>query len=1459
MSASQEFSKEQLNYYRICYITTDILTEGLRSLFKQEWDNRYKATLGEWKDDAKSGMAFYNEESPRNQRRNAHLLVTIRNGDRAKWDCTMLFYAILYSDCIGRSLSPTVRTNVDDLRKFRNEEFAHMPRGSLVDADFQNTISKVHGAFQALGLSTSQINDVKNQTYFPTEKLSLVEQELLQEKQQRKVLEDQLEKDISPFCILPPKPSHHVTGRNREVAEITKQLKELKWANKNELSYLYISGNPGSGKSQLAGLIAKRFFDEAREIPSSTPCVMTLNAASPDSLLESYALMARQVKCPEYAVTNTINSKDVKTEEKISNLKTLISARIELYTSWLLIVDNVFSMPWVHVHLPERGNEQWSNGQILITTQDVSSIPSTGSFVNHVSISRGMEADDSCSLLAMLSGISSCEIEKEVTMKLDYQPLALASAATYVKQVRQNKTTSNFTWVDYLEKIEKGQRSTTEKFLSQSNLCYPKSMTAATTLAVENGMISDKIVGHTFALLSLCSADPLSLDIVFNYISRVDEQAADKELICLNLKRCSLVLFEEDEGGAFIRVHQVVHDAIKTVMEDHQEPLSQIINAAAASFSQFITAIPKHCKTYSDTIHLVPHLKALINTTYDNKGTLRPDNINSDYLIQLGEICTEHCECDISWRYHKYALTTRLKILGPDHTQVANSYLHLGNIHQSLGDLKHAKEYEYLALEIYLKEFGPDHIYTARVYSGLGTIHRDLGDLELAKEYQERALAIQLKRLGPDHADVAFSCHYLGRIHHNLGDLERAKECHARAIAISLKRLGPDNVDVAANYSHLGRIHHDLGDIKVAKEYHERALAIVLKRLGPDHADVAISYHHLGRIQRDLGDLELAKEYHECALATYLKRHGPDNVDVAGCYHHLGRIQRDSGDLELAKEYHERALAIDLKTLGSDHANVASCYHHLGCIHHDLGDTELAKEYHERALAIHLKTLGPDHAEVASCYHHLGRIHHDLGDIKLAKEYHERALATYLKTLGPDHAEVAKCYHYLGRTHHDLGDLELAKEYHELAQRLGPDNVDIASSYHHLGCTHYDLGELKRAKEYHESALAIYLKRHGPDHANVASCYLHLGCIRRDLGDLERAKEYHERALAIHLKTLGSDHANVASCHHHLGCIHHDLGDIELAKEYHERALAIHLKALGPDHAEVASCYHHLGRIHHDLGDIKLAKEYHERALATYLKTLGPDHAEVAKCYHYLGRTHHDLGDLELAREYHECTLAIDLKRLGPYNVDIAFSYHHLGCTHHDLGNLKRAKEYHESALAIYLKRVGPDHANVASCYHHLGCIRRDLEDLERAKEYHESPLAIDLKTLGPDNADVAVSYHHLECTHYDLGDLECPKEYHESTLAIEKNKPAGKHNSNSGCIDQKLNDLDRAMEHQEPLNVTTTDGHSVYVHDEQVEDLRESSKHQKHSETVNFQNQAFQHSDETTDSGKLCSMCNII
>ena len=170
MAAAKEYTDEQLNYFKICHVTTDILTEGLRIIFKQEWDSRYKTTLGEWKDDPSNGKDFYSNESPRNQRRHQDKLSTMIKGNRAEWDTTMLFYAILYSDCIY-SLNAVVRKNINDLRKFRNKEFAHMPQGQLSELDFQNVVGKVFVAFQALGLSTVEIQEITNQKTFPTEEL----------------------------------------------------------------------------------------------------------------------------------------------------------------------------------------------------------------------------------------------------------------------------------------------------------------------------------------------------------------------------------------------------------------------------------------------------------------------------------------------------------------------------------------------------------------------------------------------------------------------------------------------------------------------------------------------------------------------------------------------------------------------------------------------------------------------------------------------------------------------------------------------------------------------------------------------------------------------------------------------------------------------------------------------------------------------------------------------------------------------------------------------------------------------------------------------------------------------------------------------------------------------------------------------------------------------------------------
>lgn len=163
-----EYTSEQLNYFRICYIAFNLVSEGLRKVFKQEWDFRYKTTrFGEWKETPQNSWGFFNRESRRSHVKNARYLATIQNGNTAEWDCSCLFFAIFYSDSIGSTLSPAVNKNVDDLRRVRNE-IAHISEAELTNVEFHSCVSRVLASFNSLKLLINEIEEVKNQRNFPT-------------------------------------------------------------------------------------------------------------------------------------------------------------------------------------------------------------------------------------------------------------------------------------------------------------------------------------------------------------------------------------------------------------------------------------------------------------------------------------------------------------------------------------------------------------------------------------------------------------------------------------------------------------------------------------------------------------------------------------------------------------------------------------------------------------------------------------------------------------------------------------------------------------------------------------------------------------------------------------------------------------------------------------------------------------------------------------------------------------------------------------------------------------------------------------------------------------------------------------------------------------------------------------------------------------------------------------------
>ena len=117
----------------------------------------------------------------------------------------------------------------------------------------------------------------------------------------------------------------------------------------------------------MAALVAEKWFDEEASDASTKTFVMTLDAQNLDYLLESYCSFARHLRCLTDALSDIMKDKDMDSKKKIANIKSLISTKVELYSSWLLIVDNVVRLNEISYHLPQTGSSSRCKGQVLIT------------------------------------------------------------------------------------------------------------------------------------------------------------------------------------------------------------------------------------------------------------------------------------------------------------------------------------------------------------------------------------------------------------------------------------------------------------------------------------------------------------------------------------------------------------------------------------------------------------------------------------------------------------------------------------------------------------------------------------------------------------------------------------------------------------------------------------------------------------------------------------------------------------------------------------------------------------------------------------------------------------------------------------------------------------------------------------------------------------------------------------
>ncbi|CAB4044552.1 Hypothetical predicted protein, partial [Paramuricea clavata] len=351
---------EKENYNCIMEIINTAVCNGLREIFKQEWDKQYGTTKGLWDDTSISGNQLYNMEKARPGVKKQYLN-SYQSGKRSEWDC---------SNALSKHFARHVANAVKELRDLRNNIIHDFgSQHGISEAAFDNACKKVENCLTVLNPSTladlERIrNSFKGNYVIDLTKIIYIGWWAILIGVSFYWFTDAIHAK-SLFRVLPTRPVHLVANRSRTVNAILEDLQILSLRNNRTLSYLYISGNPGSGKSQLVGLVGQRYGTSipGRWFRSSTSFfVMTLNGRSLHDILESYVDFAGRVNCDQSNIASIRNSIEATTEMKIQTIQREIAKMFRNFKgeySWLLIVDNVVNLSEISLFLPQLEDEDW--------------------------------------------------------------------------------------------------------------------------------------------------------------------------------------------------------------------------------------------------------------------------------------------------------------------------------------------------------------------------------------------------------------------------------------------------------------------------------------------------------------------------------------------------------------------------------------------------------------------------------------------------------------------------------------------------------------------------------------------------------------------------------------------------------------------------------------------------------------------------------------------------------------------------------------------------------------------------------------------------------------------------------------------------------------------------------------------------------------------------------------------
>lgn len=688
--------------------------------------------------------------------------------------------------------------------------------------------------------------------------------------------------------ILPQKPYHELKQRTCELDEMTTMFESMENILHDEPAVitLFLTGAPGTGKTELARQFGKKFSKIKPNGKKDPPLVITLNADSAKSLLQSL---------PDVLMTKHLAKKNENYQEMdltrfyLEELRKLLQ---RYHGDWLLILDDMRYGEELNSVFPRPGDNAWGKGKVLVTSQDNSLVTASCPYACMYRM-KGMTEDDALDLLQEISGADVDYFAVKVAKELNYFPLSLACAATYVGQMKQDRQLANLPWEEFLANYHKQKGKLQYRTFKNNNYTYPRSMAVVARLAATRIAKHSDIMRLTFDFLSYCSLNSVPLDSVSDYVqANLGQNDSDRVAIKGEISRCSLLIHccSGVPSVETISFHQVMHNAFKNTMNerdaefDESERRDKFVNMVKSMNTSLEKVLkePSCPDNLTMQILMSPHLESFVT-----HGNLEKWNMSGEFVIMSVNIA----RC----LYHISGVTDNQRV----------QYLESAHKIALSLDLVHGIDY-------------------CALLSRLGFYYRELHLLEESERILKKALTMTSFKIDKEWLLLKSSIlKTLSWTYKLLRKFEQSVQAMQESINIATKVYGAgDETELVERLGELAFFHSDRYEMGKAKESVDEARRIVVEQIKNADLRTAAAFRDSGKIYLHCAyrELELGKknellrkscQFHADALNLFENFYeSKDHLDIAGVLITHAAVCKELGDFESAMRLVERAAQI---------------------------------------------------------------------------------------------------------------------------------------------------------------------------------------------------------------------------------------------------------------------------------------------------------------------------------------------------------------------------------------------------------------------------------------------------------------------------------------------------------------------------------------------------------------------